>query len=393
VTTGEVESERRPEVVGERVGRDAQAVPFEPGTFRWGALCEPAMIAVGNSVAPFPARLWLDVMIIEINAALRAILDGVPVELRVSDGPPPPMKAEYRVVFGHGEGEAEAVVSLDRPACRALADALATELADSRGLGGLSPTETGLLDYIVLECVARVSRRVFPGSTPLIVQALLHAEELDDAAVPAHGSVSARVSVDSQAGLIQCSVRDWPTRLPPQAIHKAHGDASPSSERPVTLQLALPTIWLSREEFSAIEVGDVLLPGAMELSSLLEGGFVRTSSGWSIAGFRVLAETSSVIRVRIDEPQIDVDPTGLGPRPDERIGVRTVVGELPLTPERLAEWKGGEELEFRLSSEAPLTLCRGREIIGRGEWAYGVGELGIRVAGWSAELGRPEARP
>jgi hypothetical protein len=352
------------------------------------ALAGPAFVRFGDRAMPTGARLGLDLLAAEICAALGEVLRR-PVGLRLlalgSDDAPGGAGTDrssvaFNVVFKHPSlAGGEAALTFSLPAARALVDPLAADLADACGDGELAGPDCGLLEYVALATADRLFRAMPTWAEGFAFVAIGEPSTLATAHVAPPAFVDFEISVSGRGGIVRLACQGWEARgmqtsdLPPSLPAPAR--------KPPTLELevGLPVIRLSAEEYGAIQLRDILLLGRTTLKSFASNCALLTTTGWSIGAVEWVSDSATLVSVRVGSLRPEVRPELLGDGDQNTVVLRPAMGKLSLTTEQLARWRPGDVVDLPVDPVLPVGLYRGMTKVGSGELVVVEGELGIRL--------------
>jgi hypothetical protein len=351
-------------------------------------LAGPALVRLGDRVMPTAVRLGLNRLAAEIRLALREVLRRS-VGLRLvplgsedaSDGSGTALSSvAFNVVFRHPSltgGEAALTFSL--PAARALVDPLAADLADACGDGELAGPDCGLLEYVALATADRVFQAMPTWAEGFAFVAIGEPSTLATAQVAPPAFLDFEVSVSGRGGIVRLACQGWEVKGM-QASDLPSSLAAQAGKPPrLELEVGLPVIRLSAEEYGAIQPRDILLLGRTTLKSFASDCALLTNTGWSVGAVEWVSDSATVVSVRVGAVRPEVRPELLGDGDQNAVVLRPAMGKLSLTTEQLARWRPGDAVDLPLDPVLPVGLYRGMTKVGSGELVVVEGELGVRL--------------
>lgn len=343
-------------------------------------LLEPALILSGGVAVPTPLRLCLT----NISDASGEILSDLlrrKVKLEWGRVPPPdPRTPSLQVLFRWGESGASGSLMIDPDLGRALCDALAVDVAGLRSSGALSEAETGILEYIALELVDRLARRVPDVSKTWSIVALLSPWDQSSASPARGNALGMRLVLPTGQGWARLTLDGIPTESMTRAFGSAlaHAREGNAARQPVALGLALPWVTLHAEELERLAPGDVVLLGSSDPVALARTGFVRTETGWRIADVRAAQFTHTGIDLQVQDLGLAVDAPPPAPA-GSLVTLRPVAGRISLTLAQISDLREGDVLTLPFDPAAPLLLSLANKPLARGEFVRVQGEAGMRI--------------
>jgi hypothetical protein len=173
-----------------------------------------------------------------------------------------------------------------------------------RGAGSLTEVECGLLEYVSLalsEAIARHRNDVGRWGT---INRFLNAQEIstitrDETAH--YRFFQCPVSLGMHIGRLLIGVPPMSDSIevPVDVLSPAQELALPLPDQ-IELRLALRPVAISREEATAMSVGDVLLTGYMSLQA--DGNMeLVTSNGWRIFGAEIISDSPTVAQIKLSD--------------------------------------------------------------------------------------------
>ncbi|MCC7013907.1 MAG: hypothetical protein IT454_15220 [Planctomycetes bacterium] len=266
----------------------------------------------------------------------------------------------------------ELTLSLDLAACRALVDTLEHSHAGLRGVGPLTPTEEGALEYLLLACLDELTT-LAPGAAAL---ALLTVESGAELRQELARSDAVAFEFALQVGHAVGCVSLWlPKSSAASSATFARSKLAPRTHLDVAC--ALDLLEIPEAELDSLAAGDVVLLGRTELVGT--PARLISSNGWELARAAVEFDSATVLRVRRE---------ALLPRAiaAERPGATALVqlGAASLDRSALAQCAKAGTMDLAKSQDAPARLVfrDGRSL--SAELVRVADELGLRILGEAA---------
>lgn len=342
------------------------------------AIISPALVRAGGAWVSGAARMWFRLVQGVLEESLSGVL-GTPCVLGASGEA---ARGESECVFGIELvcGDRHVWISLDLKASRAVADTLTSGLGGLRGSGPLTDGEVGVLEFVVLDAVDRLCRRLSmaPGSVEVkslgtgAVSSSVEGEAVLHLAVGAKkGRV--RVRIEGPAGI------EVPTIVPDRTHVTRPGS--------VVARILAGELGLSATEQDHVEPGDTVLLDASDEGALLRSPRLVTSTGWCLGECGVGARSSTLWTVELRS----FDPSPMSPGASGEAGpVFLMFGEAVLSVGDIERLGAGARIELSVSPSSPAVLVRDHRVIGAGELLRCGEQLALRVLSWdrSGEHGR-----
>lgn len=304
-------------------------------------------------------------------AAADAVREALSHVLRrvVTFGPARPERAtsiqDARIALTLRAGS-EFTLTLDLSASRALVDALEHEHCGLRGVGELTPTEEGALEYLALAVLDELDV-LAPLSAPLLLSKFESGSELRRRLACAR---SRGYSLALEVGHSTGTVTLW---LPSENDAVTTGFARPATSSAAKLEVAcaLAALELDEAEIAALKPGVVVLLGRTAVTG---GATLVSSNGWELAGVELEFDGPGVSRARCAA----LTPRSLSATLPAANALATL-GETFLDRAALRMWHEGQVLDLPKSSRSParLVLREGRTF--EAELVGVAGELGLRL--------------
>ncbi len=346
-------------------------------SWRASALAEPAFVrGPAADWLPVAPRLWLAWSCAQTREILGSVI-GTPITISPAAPPnagaePVGFAVELRI------GTSQLAITLDLPAARSLVDTLTKGLGGIRGYGPLSDGEQGILEFITLETLDRLIRRIDARPGAITVSALTR--------VPTHKhatsehAVTLELAVGAAAGCV---------RISGSAVTAGHSEPSvplrePAHTEVIELGLALAPILTDESELDAIEPGDCLLLSAQlsaqEGPSPWREAHVVTNTAWAVGRAEDTCLRSAVASARL----ADFDPRPHPPcSPSSSTSIVPVLGKARASTGALARLAPGAMMDFELDPGAPVRFWVGGQPAGAGELVTVDGQAAVRVLSWA----------
>lgn len=150
--------------------------------------------------------------------------------------------------------------------------------------------------------------------------------------------------------------------------------------------LIFGTTWLTRQELTRLQVGDLLL-GQWETALVVQG---ERRFGFSMEGKMMVLNEELEAQVHVDHEMVDADTAGRAPRDGElinagfddlTISVRFVMRGRDMTIAELAELQAGSVLPIGAASELHVNvMTRHGELLGVGELVAVGEQVGVQLS-------------
>lgn len=363
---------------------------------RSGVDADAVLALAGDAFALAPAARFVGADAVGLQRALRrieaALCEGLPVEsvlgvryrrsvsfvLEGLGEPIPAQVAKFGFRLRLPRSGDIATVVLDRAASEALAQVFMAFYAPLRGYGDPTRVETALLEFATTLTVTELRREGAPSAGDGDLVGFLEKGELASAEPLPGAILSFRVVVDQREGRATIHFPTAKSTLPPRVFPPAKRVETRADKRStVEVRLALPPIELGADEWKDAALGDVLLLGATELSSLASPCALVTDTGWRIGTASIAADSPTLISVAVGvfDPDAYVGGTAAG----NVVGIHPTIGAARVTLDQIGEWTSGARIDLPKSGALPVSLFHGGVELARGELVHAEGELGIRL--------------
>lgn len=341
---------------------------------RAAALTEPAFVRGPNGWLDTSSRRWLHWACAHAREIIGGVV-GTPIGLApAATTLPSPNPSDVPYLIRVSVGGAPLTIGLDLAAARSLVDTLTTALGGLRGTGPLSDGEQGILEFVLLESLERMIKRLDAPPGAVIVESLLP----KDWAGPSQAShtLNLELLVGSSRGRVFVSEVPESIGQPDQST----AIRQPMENGVIALGLALPPIPLSETELARVTPGDLLLLSTVEPGGPWRVAHVVTPSGWCVARVDEIALGPDAATARL----LEFEPCPHPPlRPDAPPSVLPVVGRSSASTSALARLAPSAMMDFEIDAEAPVRLWVEGAPIGTGELVKADGHAAVRVLSWN----------
>jgi hypothetical protein len=363
---------------------------------RAGGTCPDAILAVASDAfAILPAARLVGAGAFELVRALRriesALRDALPVEsvlgvryqrsvtiaVDASGDSIAPGAAKFGMRLRLPRSGELAIAVIDRAACEALANVFMAFYAPLRGYGDPTRVETALLEFaatLAIDDLRREGAEAIGGAA--LVGFLDKSELAPSAPHPGH-PLSLRIVVDQREGRGTVYLQDLAEAPPARVLPCAKRVETRTDARSsVEVRLALPAIELLSDEWKDAALGDVLLLGATDLTSLC-GAWLVTDTGWRLAPATIEFDSPVTTSVALGT----LDPDAFFGEPGAQGAARVVptMGAARFTLEQIAAWKNGARVDLPKANALPVSIFHAGVELARGELVRADGEIGIRL--------------
>ena len=351
------------------------------------ALARSSLVSVAGATLSTPSRLLLEWAIHTVRHSLAAEL-GQRVGLRLSRQVRPEALPITTQVFGlhlrilSDDVARDAFVTLDADAARTLTDALQSHLTGMRGVGELTDSEIGLLEFLSLVTLEVVARDAPSETARFELVEFLRKPQIPGL-IANHEStpIIFGLSCAGRSGSVVLWAPTWEGRtglkLPGRGeLPGAAASAAPPPNA-LCVTLALPAIQVPEAQIEALGPGDVLLIGASDLESFGTDWQLVTTSGWCLGDARLQEDspTCAVVECGALSPSVHMAPDSI----PGHVALQPTMGWLDLPLSRVENWERGQCLSFQKVGTADVRLHRAGGLALRGEWVRVGQEVGVRV--------------
>lgn len=363
---------------------------------RSGAEADAVLALAGDAFTLAPAACLVGADAVGLHRALRrieaALCEGLPVEsvlgvryrrsvsfvLQGLGEPIPAQAAKFGFRLRLPRSGELATVVFDRAASEALAQVFMAFYAPLRGYGDPTRVETALLEFATTLTVTELRREGAPSAGEADLVGFLEKGELASVEPPSGAILSFRVVVDQREGRATLHLPNAKSSLPPRVFPPAKRVETRAEKRStVEVRLALPPIELGAEEWKDAALGDVLLLGATEFSSLASPCALVTDTGWRISTASIVADSPTLVSVAVGV--FDPDAYTGGSASGNVVHIDPTIGAARVTLDQIAHWTSGARIDLPKAGALPVSLFHGGVELARGELVRAEGELGIRL--------------